>query len=100
MTRGKKKGRGRPGPQPSTNLHLRVPPQFTDGGTPAHDHELGEGFEGRGIVRRNPIDTGSVTAVTVMTMKYGIFPMGGYDITVPGYWRTSRKAEQDSKEDW
>jgi hypothetical protein len=44
----------------------------------------------------NPIDTGSVT--TVMTMKYGIFQMGGYDITVPGYWRAFRKAEPDLKE--
>jgi hypothetical protein len=49
---------------------------------------------------KNPIDTGSVTTVTDMTMKYGILPMGGYEITVPGYWRSFGKAEQDSKEDW
>ena len=84
------------GPQPYTNLRLRVPPRFTGGGTPAHDHELGEGLEAEGLSGENPIDTRSVT--TVITMKYGNFHMCGYDITVPGYRRTFRKAEPDLKE--
>ena len=97
MPRGKKKDRGRPGAQPSTNLRLRLPPRFTGGGRPSHDHELGEGLEAEGVSDKNPIDAGSVT--TVMIVRYGIFPMGGYDIAVPGYRRTFLRAEPDSKDD-
>ena len=71
VTRDEKQGRGRLGFQPYTNLRLRVPPRFTGGGTPAHDHELGEGLEAEELSGENPIDTGSVT--TVITMKDGIF---------------------------
>jgi hypothetical protein len=100
VTRGEKKGRGRPGPQPSTNLRPHVPPRFTGGATSGHDHKLGEGLEAEGLSGKNPIDTASVTTMTVMTREYRIFPMGGYNMTVPGYWRTFRKTEQDSKENW
>jgi hypothetical protein len=67
---------------------------------PAHDHDLGEGLEAEGLPGKNPIDTRSVTTVGALTMKYGIFPMGGCDLTVPGYWRTLPRAEQESKEGW
>jgi hypothetical protein len=33
-------------------------------------------------------------------MKYGVFLMGGCDITLPGYWITLERVEQDKKEGW
>ena len=42
------------------------------------------------------MDKGSVT--TLMTMKYGMFQMGGYDTTVLGYRRTFRKGEPHLEE--
>jgi hypothetical protein len=99
VTRGKKAGADQdPSPQ-LTCAYAFLRGLRTAERQPAHDHEPGEGFEAEGLSGENPINTGSVTTVTIMTMKYGIFPMGGCDITVPGYRRTFRKAEQGSKED-
>jgi hypothetical protein len=33
-------------------------------------------------------------------MKDGVFLMGGCGITVPAYWRTLERVEQDKKEGW
>ena len=30
--------------------------------------------------------------MTVVAMEYAIFAMGGYDMTVSGYWKIIRKA--------
>ena len=83
VTRGEKKGWADQDPRPPLTCAfaflrgLRAAERQT-----AHDHELGEGLEAEGLPAKNPVDTGRVTTVTVMTMKYGIFPMGGYRISL------------------
>ncbi len=54
----------------------------------------------RGPLRNYLEDVGSATTVAIVTIDQGILLMSGFDITIPGYWRNSRKTEQYSKEGW
>ena len=53
-----------------------------------------------GIVTQEPYRYGKCDDGDGCDDEYRIFLMGGYDITVPGYWRTLERAEQEKKEGW
>jgi hypothetical protein len=67
VTRGKKKGRADQDPSPPlTCTFALLRGLLAAERQSAHDHELGEGFEAEEVSGKNPINTASVTTVTVM----------------------------------